>query len=408
MIASAWLEAGLTPTVLRHEAPLAELREQWLALQERSEADEPMLSPSWLLTWWRIFGGLDGRQLRVVLFRRGEELVGLAPLLLRSVWHRRLIPFRRLEPLGTGEAEADAVCPDYLNVLAQRGAESAVAAALSAMLADGTLGDWDELVIPNMNGEGVMPSQLAEALSSMGCPAQVSVTDAAPYIPLPSSWDAYLKTLSPSRRYYVNRSLRDFEKWAGGPADVRCATTPAELAEGRDILVRLHQGRWNGAGDPGKFSSPRFTAFHEAVQAEFLQTNAVELLWLCVRGEPVAAVYNIVWKGKVYFYQSGRKMDVPEETRLGVVLHAHAIRRSIEQGRREYDFLAGATRYKTQLALASRPLVQLRAVRPSWRAWASHTLDGSIARARIVRNWLRTWPRLTRPAPLPPPAPPCP
>src|SRR6516164_4496434 len=115
MIAPSQQASGLTATVLRDAAPLTELRHEWLALQRRSATDEPMLSPTWLVNWWLVFGGLDGRQLRVVLFHRNERLVGLAPLLLRQVWHRGLIPFRRLEPLGTGESERDAVCPDYLN-----------------------------------------------------------------------------------------------------------------------------------------------------------------------------------------------------------------------------------------------------------------------------------------------------
>jgi CelD/BcsL family acetyltransferase involved in cellulose biosynthesis len=56
-------------------------------------------------------------------------------------------------------------------------------------------------------------------------------------------------------------------------------------------------------------------------------------------------------------------MDLPKELRPGVVLHALAIRRSIELGRREYDFLAGGSRYKQDLALAVRPLCTVRLVR---------------------------------------------
>lgn len=389
MIAPSQRASGLTATVLDDAAPLMQLRPDWLALQRRSRMDEPMLSPTWLLNWWLIFGGLDGRQLRIVLFHRNERLVGLAPLLIRQVWHRRLIPFRRLEPLGTGEAESDAICPDYLNVLAEQGTESMVASALVELLGSGALGAWDELVIPKMDGEGTMPSLLADTFTSVGYPAQVRETDAAPYIPLPTTWQAYLQALSPSRRYYLTRSLRDFDKWAGGSTKVRCATSAADLEEGRRILVQLHQQRWTEADRPGVFSSPRFTAFHQAVQTDLLQTGNLELLWLCAREEPVAAVYNLVWNGKVYFYQSGRKMDLPESVRSGVVLHAHAIRRAIELGRREYDFLAGAARYKSQLALASRPLVELRVTRPSWRAWSHRVVESGIARARRIRQRIR-------------------
>ena len=92
---------------------------------------------------------------------------------------------------------------------------------------------------------------------------------------------------------------------------------------------------------------------------------SLELLWLVVRGEPIAASYNVVFGNKVYFYQSGRRMDVPKAVRPGIAMHALAIQRSIEAGRREYDFLQGASRYKRDLALASRALVTLRAVAPA-------------------------------------------
>ena len=41
-----------------------------------------------------------------------------------------------------------------------------------------------------------------------------------------------------------------------------------------------------------------------------LKAGALDLRWLNVRGVPVAAAYNIVWRNKIHFYQSGRRLDV--------------------------------------------------------------------------------------------------
>jgi CelD/BcsL family acetyltransferase involved in cellulose biosynthesis len=218
-----------------------------------------------------------------------------------------------------------------------------------------------------MNGEGAMRPLLADALARAGLEVAVTAAGESSYIPLPKTWDAYINALSSSRRAFVNRSLRDFDRWAGPSWELRAASSMAELKEGLGVLVSLHGQRWQAAGQPGAFASPLFRAFHEALMPLLLQEGALELLWLCVRGEPVAALYNIVWDGKVYFYQSGRKVDVPEGVRPGIVLHTHAIRRAIAAGLCEYDFLAGPARYKTQLALASRSLVDLRVARPSVR-----------------------------------------
>src|SRR4029077_10231196 len=72
-------------------------------------------------------------------------------------------------------------------------------------------------------------------------------------------------------------------------------------------------------------------------------------------------LYNLLANNKVYFYQSGRKMDLAGQ-RPGIVILSKAIQRAIGAGRREFDFLAGMYQYKSQFASASRPLVQLRAV----------------------------------------------
>jgi CelD/BcsL family acetyltransferase involved in cellulose biosynthesis len=72
----------------------------------------------------------------------------------------------------------------------------------------------------------------------------------------------------------------------------------------------------------------------------------------------------MVWNGKVYFYLCGRRPDLPARIRPGIVLRAHAIALALAAGLREYDFLGGPSRYKSQLSLASRSLVGVRAARP--------------------------------------------
>jgi hypothetical protein len=264
-----------------------------------------------------------------------------------------------------------------------------VADGLVRALAAGTLGHWDELVLPAMAGDGVMPEVLASALEQAGLAVTCAETSVAPYIPLPPSWQQYLQTLPQRKRYVVVRAEREFAGWAGNTAELHRVRTRAELEEGKRILAALHQERWDAGGHAGVFAAPRFAAFHDAVLPRLLDEGALDLMWLCVRGEPVAAVYNLVWNDKVYFYQCGRKIDVPRNQRLGIVMLAHAIRAAIAAGRREFDFLAGPSQYKGQLMLASRPLVQLRAVRPSLRESTRRLADRGLTVARKLRQALR-------------------
>ena len=161
---------------------------------------------------------------------------------------------------------------------------------------------------------------------------------------------------------------------------------PGDLQEGKRILVLLHEQRWNAAGRDGVFASEIFTRFHDAVQPALLERGSLELVWLRVRGQPVAVAYNIVWDNKVLFYQGGRTLDVPKGVRPGIVLHARLIRAAIEAGRTEYDFLPGTSQYKLQLATASRSVVRVRAAQTPLRDLACQAMEWGITQAKQWRQ----------------------
>lgn len=349
--------------VTRWDQLLAQ-RDAWLELLARSSANEPTLSPLWLDTWWRIFGDEGGRALRAVLVYDGDRLIGMAPLLVRRAWYRGALPLRRIELLATGEPEADEIYSEYLNVISEQGQETRVARALVQTLRGGGLGRWDEMVLDMMDPLSPMTRALLHELRRARLLRAITPHKPCPYIPLPGSWDAYLGQLSSSRRYYIKRTVRALEKWAGDALVLKRATTPAELEEGTSILIDLHTRRWRSEGRAGVFASQRFTRFHRTVMSELLAAGGLDLMWLCKGDEPLAAVYNIIWDNKVYFYQAGRAPDAPKNVRLGIAIHAYAIQHAIACGRSKYDFLAGITRYKQQLALAQTPLACMHAANP--------------------------------------------
>jgi CelD/BcsL family acetyltransferase involved in cellulose biosynthesis len=376
----------LTARVATDIRELASIQGDWASLLERSATNVPTMSPMWLLPWWETFGGLGRRSLRAVLFFEGARLVGLAPLLLRPMKSRIKIPFRRLELLGSGEDEADEICSDYIGVLAEEGSERAVAEALATLLVSGDAGRWDELSLRAMDGDGPLPLLLAEALRARGAVTSAEITGVSHYIRLPSSWETYLDGLSSTKRYLIRRSLRDFEHWAKDTMRVERARLKPELPHGMRILEGLHAERWSERDAPGGvFGSARFRAFHQVVAPSLLDARALDLIWITAHGRPVVAAYNLVWNKRVYFYQSGRALDVPRGIRPGIVLHALAIRAAIEASWSEYDFLAGNARYKSELAASVRPLVHVHATRPSIGDVARRATELAVAQIRALR-----------------------
>jgi CelD/BcsL family acetyltransferase involved in cellulose biosynthesis len=362
----------LRTSVSTDPADLERLAPRWRALLARAAQVQPVMTPLWQCTWWSVFGDAERRTPWIVTVEDGNALVGLLLLTWRVAAHRAGIPVRRLELLGKGEKEADEICSDYVGAVVARGMEHQVARALAATLRHAAPNHWDELRMPSMSAEDPLVPELVAALGRNGILTSIETSGECPYIPLPGTWDAYLQALGSARRYAVTRSLRELDKWAGpGGWELRRARTAGELSEGVRVLSELHAERWTSAGKSGVFSSERFRRFHEIVMPRLLAGEdgaSLDLSWLVVRGEPIAASYNVVHGGRLQFYQSGRRVDVPKNVRPGIAMHALAIRASIEAGLREYDFLAGASRYKRDLALEARNLVTLRAIAPGLRA----------------------------------------
>lgn len=376
----------LSSVVITDPARLRALRSSWSELLERSSVSDASLDPAWMLSWWDVFGGDEARELRSLALYDGPRLVGLAPLLARRHTYGRAVPFRRLELLASGERQSEETCSDYLGIVAERGREADVVASFVDALTGDGLGPWDELILSSMDGNGPLPELLERELRARGAVVTRETWSSSPYITLPRTWDEYLGALKPTKRAQLRKSLRAFESWAGGEPEIVRVRSQRELPEGKRILMALHRERWGG---DGVFGSPRFCAFHDRLMEELLPMGALDLGWMNVRGEPVAAFYNFRWNGKVSFYQSGRKLDLPDAIRVGVTMHGYLIRSAIEEGLREYDFLAGASQYKMALALATRPLVRLRAARPSLRERARDAGERAARGARRIRDWAR-------------------
>ena len=357
---------------------LEAVAEDWGALLSRSVSNRPTQSPLWLLAWWRVFGAHQGRKVASALVYDGSRLIGMAPLLRRVWWYLHAVPYRRLELLGTGEDEQDEIGSEYVGVIAEPGSEEGVAEALAETIARGQLGPFDHVVLSALDGDLAMNAALALAFEARGMAVRREAVSAAPYIRLPATWEAYLEGLSRSGRYTIRRSLRAFEEWAGADTEFVRVSSASELEEGKRILVRLHEQRWRAAGKSGVFASRLFQSFHDAVLPHLIAKDALELVWLTARGAPVAVAYNIVWDNKVLFYQGGRIVDLPQKIRPGIVLHAHGIRKAIEAGRSEYDFLAGAKAYKVQMSNDSRPVTRLLATKAPMRDRVCETIQSGI------------------------------
>lgn len=269
-------------------------------------------------------------------------------------------PRPRAWHLGTaGEPAGASVFVERNRLLARPEARGPFAAALVAELERER--GWDRLRLDGLHADDA--ALLLDALG--GESARVVVTaEQCPVADLQQG-DDVLAGLSGSRRQRIRRSLRAF-----GELETEWATTPEQGAEILSELIALHQARWTAAGEPGAFADPRYVAFHRALVARLLPEEGVALVRVrrADDGETVGCLYGLRDGDRLCFYQGGLQQYEDNRLRAGVAGHVAFMRACRERGLASYDFLAPATRYKTELASHEETLSWIEVSRPgAWR-----------------------------------------
>jgi CelD/BcsL family acetyltransferase involved in cellulose biosynthesis len=347
---------------------------------DRLSQDIPFRSWSWMSCWWRHYGGQAARgrcasELYVLtVLDEAGRLIGVAPWYVDAEsWRGRVLRF-----LGSGE-----VCPEYLTVMAARGREGPVAAALADWLTAARGPDaWDLLELTAVGSEDETITHLARRLEACGNHVHRRAGPNCWRIELPRTWDEYLATLSRSHRSQLRKAERRLLD--SGRAVVHRVQEPEELARGEQILIDLHQGRWRALGQPGCFASKRYAAFHSEVLRELLAHRQLMLFWIELDGKPFVVKYLLAAVDTVYYYQCGldvsRLADSPG--RLGAIV---SLRLAIDGGYRALDMLRGDEPYKAHFRAKPNACMEIRAVPARLAARVRH---GIWLAGSSVKRWL--------------------
>lgn len=362
------------------------LEAQWADLLSRSGNDSITLTWHWLRTWWAVYQ--ESRRLRVVVVRDGGRLVGAAPMLSRArpQLRYRLLPFRRMELLASGEAAGHQVCSDYIDWIAESGREAEVVATVLDYLCNDLRDEWDELHLPDVSATSPNLQPLEREAGRLGLKFEVVKREPCSVIRLPRSWDEYLNLIGGGLRYKIRRGRRELEQQGG---TYRVVEDRAELEAAADTLIALHQRRWTDRGRPGAFASPQRTAFHQRFMPVALSNGWLRLGILRVKDEPIGAIYNFRYGKKVSFYQSGISLPASTNLRPGLLMHSFEVESAIESGCEEYDFLKrGRSEYKDAWADTTRDLVYIRLARRSRKELAYEYMRLAHETMRHVKHRL--------------------
>jgi CelD/BcsL family acetyltransferase involved in cellulose biosynthesis len=119
----------------------------------------------------------------------------------------------------------------------------------------------------------------------------------------------------------------------------------------------LHQQAWVARGKPGAFSNRYVYEFHLQLIRNRLASGEIQLLKISSGERLLGVLYNFVYRGRVYNYQSGIDYGHGHErSKPGFVMHSMAIEHCEKEGFTYYDLMAGDSQYKRSLGTRSNNL----------------------------------------------------
>jgi CelD/BcsL family acetyltransferase involved in cellulose biosynthesis len=335
--------------VVTSREDLAPIRERWDELAWLDSRDGFFRTSAWYLAWMQHIRP-DAAPFVVVVRDDGGRIVGLAPLCRGT--YRDLI-FRLKAVFWAGR---EVVSGDFLDFLADAEARSEVIPAMLRFL-EQNRSCWNLLVLGELLDGGHSYAALERMATQCDLGLRRQEERTCPYIALPTTFDQYLANLGSSTRYHIRRRMRDIERKG---ASVEAYDQPEEVASLLDTLIHLHLGRWGKENLPGTMGRPGFAAFLRDILANSPPPARCRLYVLRYEGSAAAALLTFYWKQSALYYQAGWDPNSGiASLSPGVVLMAHSLRDSIQNGLQFYEFLRGDEAYKFHWTKTHRTVATL-------------------------------------------------
>ena len=352
---------------LERAAKLSELGAQWRELESRAEA-------SFFQTWDWIGCWVEEAQLvPLVLVGRQAGRIVLMGLLQPSRQRRHLVVTTNALLLHhLGRKDRDILAIEYNGFLTDR--EVAWQAAQGSIeflfrsktdaAADRKVLHLDELHmkgVPQPHEQYARVPGVRQVLVSQSPSWKVDLDE------IRVSGRSYLEHLSANTRYQIRRSIRLYK--ARGRLSTTRAGNVEEALEFFDGMKELNSAYWASRGQNGCFAYPFFERFHRRLIRACVPRGTVEMFRVTTGDQPIGYLYNFVYKRWVYAYQSGFLYEDDPKFKPGLVCHSLCIDRHLRERAHVYDFLAGYSRYKSNLGkpgldmldiVLQRPLFKLR------------------------------------------------
>jgi len=329
----------LTAELIDDVAGLEPWTEAWDELAV--ELSQPCSSPKWMLPWWK-HARTGHAELRTVVVREGDSLVGLAPYFVQ-IGRYGLAEYR---VLSAGAAHR-------IGPLAKPGREREVADAIASTIAAARPRPAS-FIFEGISEDSEWPALVRDAWpGSLGTRMRTGVTLEAPTLDMTvdADYEAWFSSRSSNFRQQMRRKGRQME---GRGGRIRMATTQEEASADLEAMFVFHRDRWAERGLAGSLKHGTEDQMREAVSL-LLPEQRARLWTIECEGKPVCIQYFTVAGGELTYWGGGFD-PTWDDLQPGQLAILAAVEDAFGRGEKRIDFGGGDQRYKGRFANGDSPL----------------------------------------------------
>lgn len=350
---------SLTISEIKTKRQFYEMKSSW------DQALNKSLENNIFLTWEKMAPSVNFLEkessLKILCATECNEIVGIAPFRITQRRLMGLFNLRIIEPLTNGET-------DYTGLIITEKANQCLKAFLTYLFSQK---DWDFLCLPDIPQAS---QTFCLMKNSKGIPNFVTEKGyICPYVAVPESKEKLLASIDPKLRKKLRKSLRKLES-EQGKVELKHYREIGSLERAMEILVKLHQKRWNNKGTPGRFANEKSLRITLQTAKYFAEKDWLRLYFLTVKDKVVAVELNLEYGKKMYCHIKGFDPEY-YKYRVGSLLTWKVLEECVEKGIVEYDLMQGDESYKYEWTHKQRQNITVRWVN---KKLTSNLVDSSL------------------------------
>ena len=303
----------------------------WDHLVDLTGIAHPFLSHDWILSWWESFGA--GRKLNILLVKDGEELVGIAPLMI-SRQRMYGIPVRELGFIYNDHT------PRFDFIVARD--HASFYEAVWRHLLD-RREEWDLLKLCQMDSGSRTLLELPLLAADSGCQIGTWPSIESPYLRMEGSFGPYFKSLNTGLRQNLRRRMNRLEE--RGPVEFECVSAEEQIDSALPEAFRMEAGSWKRSAGTAIECHPELQKFYSLVAHRAARRGALYLAFLRAGGQRIAFDLSLLHNNKRFILKPGYLQEYHTYS-PGQQLTAMTIRDGFARGLTEIDFLGAAEPWK--------------------------------------------------------------